>query len=540
MTLILHHPILGPIKGLHIDPLLLQYRAIPYAHIPRRFARSTVAHKLPNPTNDPTRPFDATNTGPSSIQPPNAVELDAKLNQLPSNGFSEQDQDEDCLTVTITAPKHVHSSARLPVLVFIHGGAFFLGSADRPFYSPLTFCSRAASTARPLVFVSMNYRLGALGFFHSSQAPDLIPANNGLHDQVRCFEWIRNNISGFGGDPENITAIGQSAGGESLSLHNLSGQQTPLYRRSIMFSGSPVCMPAMMPDEHQENFLQQAAKLGIQVEDRSSQAVAEDMVKIDVGKIRDLAFVGAPCTRSEILPYDKPTMELVRSSPSSQVSWLDSSLISSTSYDGAVFHNSVQSNGNRKDHARSFIKISRQVLQDADQLLEIYNIREDDSDRDALLKICQFTSDIGFFAASWSQAIGSAPHQKTYLQLFDLGNPFDGPLPREKFATHTWDIVSLLGAYEDRLSADYKAVIQQWRDRVIDYVVSGEDPWAQWTADNRVALVVSNGGVSEQEENEYMGTRRQKLLAFAQEEGGEKGCDLLWENVCRRFMMQGE
>ncbi|KAL9118840.1 MAG: hypothetical protein Q9187_004604 [Circinaria calcarea] len=540
MTLILHHPILGPIKGLHIDPLLLQYRAIPYANIPRRFARSIVAHKLPNPTNNPAQPFDATKIGPSSIQPHNAVETDAKLNQLPSDGFSEQDQSEDCLTVTITVPKHVQPSARLPVLVFIHGGAFFLGSADRPYYSPLTFCSRAASTARSLVFVSMNYRLGALGFFHSSQAPDLIPANNGLHDQVRCFEWIRNNISGFGGDPKNITAIGQSAGGESLSLHNLSGQQTPLYRRSVLFSGSPVCMPSKTPDEHQENFLQQAAKLGIQVEDRSSQAIAGDMIEIDVGKIRELAFVGAPCTQSKILPYEKPTMELLRSSPPSQVSWLDSSLISSASYDGAISHNMIQSNANRKDHAKSFIKISREVLQDADRLLEIYNIREDNSDSDALLKICQFESDIGFFAASWSQAVGSAPRQRTYLQLFDLGNPFEGPLPSEKFATHTWDIVSLLGAYEDRLSADYKVVIQQWRDRVIDYIVSGKGPWVQWTADNRAALVVSNGGVSEREENEYMGNRRQKVLAFAEDEGGERGCDLLWEGVCRRFLMKGE
>ena len=540
MTLILHHPLLGPIKGLHADSLLLQYRGIPYANISRRFARSTVAHKLPESANDPAQPFDATKTGPSSIQPPNAVKTDATSNQLPSDGFSEQDQSEDCLAVTITVPTHVQPNARLPVLVFIHGGAFFLGSADRPYYSPLTFCSQAVSTARPLVFVSMNYRLGALGFFHSSQAPELIPANNGLHDQLRCFKWIRNNISGFGGDPENVTAIGQSAGGESLSLHDISGQQTPLYRRSIMFSGSPVTMPAKTPDEHLENFIRQATKLGINVENRSSQAIAEDIIKIEVDKIRDLAFVGAPCTKSEILPYEKPTMELVRCNHSSQVTWLESSIVSSASYDGAISYNMIQSDDSRKDHAKSFIKISREVLHDADSLLDIYDIKADDSDNDTLLKICQFESDIGFFAASWSQAVGSARRQKTYLQLFDLGNPFEGPLPKDRFATHTWDIVALLGAYEERMSPEYKDVIRQWRDRIIDYVVSGKEPWAPWTNDGRAALVVGNHGISEQGETEYLGTRRRKLLAFAQKEGGEGGCDLLWEGVCRRFLMQGE
>ena len=540
MTLILHHPLLGPIKGLHVDSLLTQYRAIPYADVSRRFARSTVAHKLPESTDDPAHPFDATRLGPSSIQPPNAVKTDATSNQLPSDGFSEQDQSEDCLTVTITVPKHVQPNARLPVLVFIHGGAFFLGSGDRPYYSPLTFCSQAVSTAKPLIFVSMNYRLGALGFFHSSQAPDLIPANNGLHDQLRCFEWIRNHISGFGGDPENVTAIGQSAGGESLSLHNISGQQTPLYRRSIVFSGSPVTMPAMTSDEHQENFIKQAAKLDIKTEDRPSQAIAEDMIRIEVDKVRDLAFVGAPCTESEILPYEKPTMELVRNVPPSQVTWLESSVISSASYDGAISYNMIQSNDSRRDHAKSFIKITREVLQDADSLLDIYDIKAEDSDDDALIKICQFESDIGFFAASWSQAIGSAKRQRTFLQLFDMGNPFEGPLPQGKFATHTWDIVALLGAYEERLSSAYKDVIRQWRAKIIDYVVSGKEPWAPWTNDKGAALVVGNEGIFEQGETEYMGTRRRKLLTLAQKEGGEGGCDLLWEGVCRRFLMQGE
>lgn len=173
----------------------------------------------------------------------------------------------------------------------------------------------------PLVYVSVNFRLGALGFFHSSAAPDQIPPNNTLHDQLRALEWIHKHIGGFGGDPTNITAMGQSAGGESVSLHNISGRMKPLYRRSIAMSGSPVTMDTKTPDEHEANFRSQAQRLGIETWDRDSVAVAEDMKKPSADRIRDLAFIGAPCSKSGILPYERPKMKFSRAGPPSEVEW---------------------------------------------------------------------------------------------------------------------------------------------------------------------------------------------------------------------------
>jgi len=199
MTSTLRHPLLGSICGRKVTSDLIQYSGIPYASIVQRFARSTTLSNLPTTSSRGT--FDATDPGPDSVQPCNATEIDAKGNQFPHCGFKESPQSEDCLSLNITTTS-TSSSSGLPVIVFLHGGAFFLGSSTRPYYSPLNLLDRAVQTDHPLVFVSINYRLGALGFLHSSEVPHILPPNNALHDQLRAFDWIHQNIAGFGGDPE--------------------------------------------------------------------------------------------------------------------------------------------------------------------------------------------------------------------------------------------------------------------------------------------------------------------------------------------------
>lgn len=175
-------------------------------------------------------------------------------------------------------------------------------------------------------------------------------------------------------------------------------------------------------------------------------------------------------------------------------------------------------------------------------LLALYALSPSDSDEAALRKICQFESDIGFFAASYAQA-KSFPG-KSYLLLFDLGNPFEGLLPARECATHTWDIVALLGSYEQRPELDdtYKAVIREFREKVLQYVMTGEEPWPAWTEGEGKALVVGKQGLRVIGKEEYVGgeTKRGKLLALAEEEAEEDGADLLWDGVCRRFLMGGE
>jgi carboxylesterase type B len=530
------HPALGKLTGLAKDNLI-HYNNIPYGKIPQRFARATLVQELPS--------HDGTAFPPASIQPLDSGKMDCKGNQFPEdimNGYIEE-QSEDCLNLNVIVPNTATATSSLPVLVFVHGGAFFIGSSTRPYYDPSTMIQEAIRKGTPHIFVSLNYRLGSLGFFHSPEASDLMPANNGLHDQRIAFEWIHHFIGAFGGDASNITVTGQSAGGMSLTIHNLSGLQN-LWNRSIAFSGSLVTMPAQTPQQHQENFLSQASKLGLSTADKPSATIAQEMLALPVSQLRSLNYVGLPCTSSTLLPYPSASVKTMLHRPPQSPN-LQSQILSSTTYDGGISYNLMIDNPSLTKHAEKFISIVHNTpsLSPKGQqtLLSLYSLTSSDSDAAALRKICQFESDIGFFAASYAQARAFAG--KSYLLLFDLGNPFAGFLPAGECATHTWDIVALLGSCENRpeLDATYRAVIAEFREKVLRYVYSGEEPWPAWTEKEGKALVVGKEGLRVMRKEEYVdkSTRRGKLLALGEEEAGEDGADLLWDGVCRRFLMGG-
>ena len=115
---------------------------------------------------------------------------------------------EDCLTLNVVTPE-APSGEPLPVMVFIHGGGYIMGSSATPLYDG------AALARRGCVYVSVNYRLGALGCLDLSSlsTPDItIDSNLYLRDLVLALQWVRDNIAEFGGDPGNVTIFGESAG----------------------------------------------------------------------------------------------------------------------------------------------------------------------------------------------------------------------------------------------------------------------------------------------------------------------------------------
>lgn len=280
--------------------------------------------------------------------------------------------------------------------------------------------------------------------------------------------------------------------------------------------------------------------MGLHIEDKSSGQIVDQMIALPVDKIRDAGYVGMLCSSSELLPYESASMKTMRHrNPGS--SNLESQIVSSTTYDGGISYNLMLSSSDRKDHAQAFLDIvNSSGLSQPQELLDIYSISPSDPDTTALRKICQFESDIGFFAASLAQAQGFAG--KSYLLILDLGNPFEGPLPAKECATHTWDIVAVLGSFEARLDDGYKQVISELRSKVIGYVARGEEPWPAWTPETGQTMMFGSYGLKVVKKEEYMGdsTRRGKLMPLAEAEAGETGADLLWDGVCRRFLMGGK
>ena len=128
------------------------------------------------------------------------------------NGLVIEDN-EDCLNMNIWTPKFaIKTHQKLPVVVFIHGGAFVLGSGSQNLYDGANFAKHG------MVFITVNYRLGILGFLHP-EGKNNMSGNYGLMDQQTAIQWVRNNISQFGGNPDNITLMGESAGAMSIGIY---------------------------------------------------------------------------------------------------------------------------------------------------------------------------------------------------------------------------------------------------------------------------------------------------------------------------------
>lgn len=138
-------------------------------------------------------------------------------------------QSEDCLNLNIWTPA-VDGNAKLPVMVWIHGGAYVIGANNQPVYSGVPLAKGG------VVLVNLNYRLGSLGFFAHPAFEKENPngsVNFGLLDQIAALKWVKENIAVFGGDPNNVTIFGESAGGQSVLALFASPLARGLFQRGI-------------------------------------------------------------------------------------------------------------------------------------------------------------------------------------------------------------------------------------------------------------------------------------------------------------------
>jgi para-nitrobenzyl esterase len=208
----------GTVEGIEKSGVL-QFRGIPFAASPTGDRR----WRPPQPAEPWTGVRQAGEFGPMAPQGTNRIALFSMPEQQPE--ISE----EGCLTLNVFTPG-VDGDPR-PVLFWIHGGAFTAGSGRNPWYNGASFAGGG------VVVVTINYRLGALGFLHLG---DELPGsgNCGLLDQVAALEWVRDNIAGFGGDPRRVTIFGESAGGMSIgSLMGLPAA-SGLFQQAVPQSGA--------------------------------------------------------------------------------------------------------------------------------------------------------------------------------------------------------------------------------------------------------------------------------------------------------------
>jgi len=209
----------GAIEGRALDGVRA-FRGIPYAAAPLAALR----WRPPQPVTAWSGTRAAVSFGNDCLQHPLPTSID------PGSGLP---MSEDCLYLNVWAP--AGSKARRPVMVWIHGGGFTIGSGA------LAATDGAALTRQGVVVVTLNYRLGRFGFFaHPALTrahPDEPTGNYGLMDQIAALEWVKRNIAAFGGDRADITVFGESAGGGSVLALMGSPMARGLFQKAIVESG---------------------------------------------------------------------------------------------------------------------------------------------------------------------------------------------------------------------------------------------------------------------------------------------------------------
>jgi para-nitrobenzyl esterase len=261
------------------------FRDIPFAAPPI----GTLRWKPPQPAASWSGERQAMLPGPSCPQP-------MKADGTPNDGGANGPTSEDCLQLNVFAPK---AARHAPVMVWIHGGGHRTGAGW--IYDGSNFARDG------VVLVAINYRLGALGYFAhpalTKAAGDAPLANYGLMDQIAALKWVKRNIAAFGGDPNNVTIFGESAGGVSTLALLATPAAKGLYSKAIVESGGGWFLPTSLAKKEADG-VKALATIGV-----PATATATELRTIPVEQLASLEADYNPIADGKLLP-ETPTQAL--------------------------------------------------------------------------------------------------------------------------------------------------------------------------------------------------------------------------------------
>jgi para-nitrobenzyl esterase len=362
-------------------------------------------------------PFDAARSyeafGPAAPQA-----LDSPLaSVVPGMDVAAYDEDA-CLTLNVWAPDE---AANVPVLVWFHGGSFIIGAASQPVYDGALLASE-----QRVVVVTVNYRLGAPGFLDARPLGGV--ANAGVRDAICALEWVRENISFFGGDPARVVAFGESAGG-GLLLHALASPSARgLLAGAIVQSGATF---ATLDDEHasvvRDALVKQAGGADLTTLDIADLVAAQSRAMSELlGSIGMMPF--HPTIDGDVVPA--PPADALAAGAAADTALL----LGTTSDEMRLFVN-----GAALSHDRLVRRVSRYLHIDEEQAAEVITRYGND---DAGAVWCSLFSDYEMVHPARAVLDAHAAHGPTYAYLFT----WEGP---EVGACHGIDIPFPFGNFGD-------------------------------------------------------------------------------------------
>ncbi|MBS1841292.1 MAG: carboxylesterase family protein [Acidobacteria bacterium] len=381
--------------------------------------------------------------------------------------FRDSGPSEDCLTLNVWAPAK-ESKARLPVMVWIYGGGFQAGGTSEPRQDG------AKLTEDGVVVVSMNYRLGIFGFF---ALPELIAesghnsaGNYGLLDQVAALQWVKRNIGAFGGDPDNVTIFGESAGSFSVSQLMASPLAKGLFQKAIGESGANFSGKtpeyAALEDSAKQNAEYMKTHFGTDsVKDLRSLSADKilDEVKKPESQRRGLGIV----IDGYFLP--RPVQTIFAEGEQNDVP-----LLAGWNHDEGSF---AVAFAKPPLTAASIKELgAKEFGPKADEFFKLYPIGDNAT---AVRSWLDYSGDsfIGFGTWQWLEAQATTGKKATYRYRFDLAPPEDPTRPDGRWAFHSCEIEYVFGTLEwripDKWRAEDKALSAQVRKYWTNFAKKG-------------------------------------------------------------------
>ncbi|MHA2007610.1 MAG: carboxylesterase/lipase family protein [Promethearchaeota archaeon] len=475
----------GKIQGIKDEGLEI-FKGIPYAER----VVGDLRFKPPLPAKRMPGVFLATEFGPICPQ-----EISEKSQKSPTSPNPQSEP--DCLNLNIWTPSA--DQDKRPVMVWIHGGGLRTGSGR--VYDGTSLVKRGN-----VVVVSINYRLNILGFSYITG----ITSNIGLLDQITALKWVRDNIENFGGDADNVTIFGESAGGWSVSTLLAISEAKGLFHRAIAQSGA--CHPASYRASEGKDISERViSELGIQNGDIEAlrRISAYELVKAEAKvwsekegiERRPWVLMTPPYINRENLP--EHPLDLIRKGAAAEVDLLvGTNLNESTSitFDGSNFKE-VSENGmnNWINH------VMKSLGQNEDKAVSLINVyretRKDDGSVSNQVVIDAFSTDFDYHISAIRTAEAQCmQNPNTFMYLFTWVPPLMGG---KYGAFHTAEIPFVLGMLDSlywKLSSDTSEDAKKLSEKIMDSWIAfartgnpshnGIPEWPQYNTDKRSTMIL--------------------------------------------------
>lgn len=383
-------------------------------------------------------------------------------------------QSEDCLYLNIWSPASTDAALR-PVLVWIHGGAFVTGHGSLPIYDGTSFVQRGN-----VLVVTLNYRLGPFGFLHLSPLGRGLSSNLGLLDQIAALHWVRDNIEAFGGDPEQVTVFGESAGSMSIAALLSMPAAKGLFKRAIMESGASQVMPPAQAEGITRHFLKE---LGTDTNLDLLHTVTTEQIMTVSKKMRipiGTFLTYQPVLDPETLPREP--LDAVEDGAAAGIPLLI---------------------GTNRDEGFFFVRPSTPLMKE-EAIVQALRAFMPEEQAKALARSypatteaqAQFVTDLLFWRASLQFAEGQGNHAPVWMYRFDWTLPSHPMLGKAihaaeiAFVFHNLQLFEHLGL---RLDEATHALARRMQDAWISFAVRGtpdteELPWPRYDTERRATM----------------------------------------------------